>query len=130
MRSNRPQVDIGLLEPWIRCIWVLWSLRDWQEYIPAYLLRGLIPAALLQSHDFWQNTGPSCRPAAAATAQNRKIPRGIHVYVYVGSDRYKYMCIHIYVCVDPLMSVYMSVYVYCASVIAGYLHYILVFACL
>ena len=32
-----------------------------QEYIPAYLLRGLIPAALLKSHDFWQDTGESCR---------------------------------------------------------------------
>ena len=37
--------------------------KSLEEFVPAYLLRGLIPASLLQSHDFWQNTGPSCRSA-------------------------------------------------------------------
>ena len=37
-----------------------------QEFIPTYLLRGLIPAALLRSHDFWQDTGESCRCGGVA----------------------------------------------------------------
>ena len=41
----------------------VWTSFAFQEYIPAYLLRGLIPAALLASHDFWQDTGESCRCA-------------------------------------------------------------------
>ena len=45
-----------------------------QEFIPTYLLRGLIPAALLRSHDFWQDTGESCRCGAFC------------VYEFVGSE--------------------------------------------
>ncbi|CAJ1390236.1 unnamed protein product [Effrenium voratum] len=37
------------------------AVKDMEEYIPSYLLRGLIPAALLASYDFWQDTGDSCR---------------------------------------------------------------------
>ncbi|CAK8991884.1 unnamed protein product, partial [Durusdinium trenchii] len=35
--------------------------KEMEEYIPAYLLRGLIPAALLTAYDFWQDTGESYR---------------------------------------------------------------------
>ncbi|CAE7585777.1 unnamed protein product, partial [Symbiodinium sp. CCMP2456] len=41
--------------------WERPEVGEMEEFVPAYLLRGLIPASLLQSHDFWQNTGPSCR---------------------------------------------------------------------
>ncbi|CAL1133950.1 unnamed protein product, partial [Cladocopium goreaui] len=43
--------------------------QDLEEYIPAYLLRGLIPAALLASHDFWQDTGESCRLTGYGTSE-------------------------------------------------------------
>ena len=37
--------------------------------MPAHLLRGLIPAALLSSHDFWQETGASCRLTGYGTSE-------------------------------------------------------------